>query len=324
LLFFLSKITDANTFNWVLLVYSLLYAPTLALTNSIAFDQLQNPKTSLAGIRVFGTMGWIIAGVSIDKVFGLSATQMSFTFLMASAASVSLSLLSVLLPPAIRKTETAVPSTGISLFQNAFDLFKNRSFTVFFVASILVCIPLAFYYSLANQFFNEKSFEDATSKMAFGQVSEALFILLIPFFLSRWGIKKMIMVGIIAWALRFLLFRRGDGGDNSWMLIAGILLHGVCYDFFFVTGQMYTDSIANDDNRNAAQGLITMATYGVGMWIGSLLSGYVAQQATITNGSHQWETVWMVPVAISIAVLIFFSLFFKENKSLKVSQALST
>jgi MFS family permease len=161
--------------------------------------------------------------------------------------------------------------------------------------------------------------KDVTSKMTLGQFSEAIFIVLIPFFMKRWGIKWMIITGMVAWVLRFLLFRFGDAGSNSWMLFTGIVLHGVCYDFFFVTGQMYTDSIANEHNRNAAQGMITMATYGVGIWIGSLISGYVAKEATINSVSHHWAAVWTVPAAITVAVLIFFFLFFKEKR-----QAVST
>jgi nucleoside transporter len=314
LLLFITKITDVNIFNWVLLVYSLLYAPTLALSSSIAFDQLQNTGKSFSSVRVFGTVGWIIAGVSIDKIFGLSTSAMGFTFTMAGVASILLALHALWLPgkqPAVDPVSNLrKPVFGKELLL----LFKNRSFTIFFIASILICIPLSFYYSLANQFLNETGLTDATSKMAFGQFSEALFILLIPFFMKRWGIKWMIVTGMLAWILRFTFFYFGNAADNSWMLMGGILLHGVCYDFFFVTGIMYTDSIADDSNRNAAQGMITMATYGLGMWIGSLISGYVSRQATINASSHHWGSIWLVPISITVAVLIFFVFSFKEGK----------
>lgn len=314
LLLFITQISDANTFNWVLLVYALLYAPTLSLTNSIAFDQLQNTQQSFATIRVFGTIGWIVAGISIDAIFHLSASAMGFTFTMAGVASIALALLSMVLPNTQQKPVAANTSTASIVGKEAFGLFKNKSFTIFFIASILICIPLSFYYSLANQFLNESGLNNVASKMAYGQISEAVFIVLIPFFMKKWGIKWMIIVGMLAWVIRFLFFRFGDTGTNSWMLIAGILLHGVCYDFFFVTGQMYTDSISNDRNRNAAQGMITMATYGLGMWLGSLISGYVSKQATITASSHHWASVWIVPAAITVAVLLFFCLFFKEKR----------
>ncbi|MFP5041232.1 MFS transporter [Parasediminibacterium sp. JCM 36343] len=313
-LLFITKIESANIFNWVLLIYALLYAPTLSLSSSIAFDQLQNTGKSFAGIRVFGTIGWIVAGISIDKVFNLSPSAMGFTFTMAGVASLVLAALSLALPNAQPKDSVVPVSTAAIIGKDAFGLFKKKSFTIFFIASILICIPLSFYYSLANQFLNETGLINATSKMAYGQISETVFIVLIPFFMKRWGIKWMIITGMVAWVLRFLFFRYGDAGNNSWMLIAGIVLHGVCYDFFFVTGQMYTDSISNERNRNAAQGMITMATYGLGMWLGSLISGYVAKQATINASSHHWDTVWLVPAGITVTVLLFFSFLFNENK----------
>lgn len=312
-LLLITRITDPDIFNRVLLLYALMYAPTMALSNGIAFDQLQNTGNSFSAIRVFGTIGWIIAGVSIDKIFAIPTSSMGFTFTIAGTASILLGLLSLTIPK--NQSGTAVNKvSGIgTMLKDVWVLFSNKSFTVFFIASILICIPLAFYYSLANQFLNEKGMTDVTSKMAMGQFSEAVFIILIPFFMKRLGIKWMIITGMLAWIARFLFFRYGDAGVNNWMLIGGILLHGVCYDFFFVTGQIYTDSIASDRNRNAAQGMITMATYGVGMWIGSLLAGYLAKRATINTGSHQWEMVWLVPVFITLAVLLFFSAFFKEK-----------
>ncbi|MEO6548613.1 MAG: MFS transporter [Ferruginibacter sp.] len=315
ILLLITRITDANTFNWVLLLYSLMYAPTMALSNGIAFDQLQNTGKSFSGIRVFGTVGWIIAGISIDKVFSIPPSAMGFTFTMAGVASIVLALLSLTIPKKQLAT-VSPPSTGVQVVgKHVFLLFRNRSFLVFFISSILICIPLAFYYSLANQFLNEKGLADATSKMTMGQFSEAIFIVMIPFFMKRIGIKWIIIIGMLAWMARFLCFRYGDAGANSWMLIAGIILHGVCYDFFFVTGQMYTDSVANDHNRNAAQGMITMATYGIGLWIGSVLAGYISRAATIDATTHHWDTIWLIPIFITLGVLILFSIFFNdENK----------
>ena len=314
-LFLLSQITDVNNFNWVLLIYSLLYAPTLALSASIAFSQIKDVEKSYSGIRVFGTLGWIIAGISIDKFFHISPQDLGLTFIIAGVASVLLAIFSLFLPASAKTTQApAEPRTSI-IGSEAFVLFKNKSFTVFFIASILICIPLSFYYSLTNLFFNEVGLADATSKMAFGQFSEAAFIVLIPFFLKRWGIKWMIIAGMIAWVMRFLFFRYGDAGENSWMLIMGILLHGICYDFFFVTGQIYTDRVAPKKYRNAAQGMITMATYGIGMWIGSILSGFVAKNAEISETTHQWDMIWLVPAAIAAIVMILFTAFFKNQEN---------
>jgi len=318
ILLFITRLTDVATFNWVLLGYALLYAPTLSLTSGIVFDGLQNTGKSFSGIRVFGTIGWIVAGISIDKVFHISPSAMGLTFTLAGIASIMLAGLALLLPKTPRKAMPEKVSGTAAIGGSALVLFRQKPFTIFFIASILICIPLSFYYSLTNQFLNETGVKDATSKMAFGQFSEAVFIVLIPFFMKRWGIKWMIIAGMAAWLLRFMLFRYGDAGSNYWMLFSGILLHGICYDFFFVTGQMYTDSIAGEKYRNAAQGMITMATYGLGMWIGSIVAGYVAKQAAIAGGGHHWENVWLVPAAITISVLVFFLVFFNEGKKVEL------
>ncbi|HWN88929.1 MAG TPA: MFS transporter, partial [Chitinophagaceae bacterium] len=196
---------------------------------------------------------------------------------------------------------------------DALVLFKDRSFTVFLIASILICIPLSFYYSFTNLYLTEAGMKNVTSSMTLGQFSEALFILLIPFFFRRLGVKWMIAIGMIAWTVRFLFFSYGDAGANLWMLFAGIILHGVCFDFFFVTGQIYTDSKADIKIQSSAQGLITMATYGVGMWIGTLLSGYVKDYYTVDK-IVTWKSVWLVPAGIAVAVLLFFLILFNEKR----------
>ena len=196
---------------------------------------------------------------------------------------------------------------------DAIILFKDRSFTIFFIASILICIPLSFYYSFTNLFLTEAGMKNVTSSMTLGQFSEALFILLIPFFFRRLGVKWMIAIGMIAWTIRFLFFSYGDAGPALWMLFAGIILHGVCFDFFFVTGQIYTDSKANIKIQSSAQGLITMATYGVGMWIGTILAGYVKDYYTVEQVSN-WKSIWLIPAGIAAMVLMLFLLFFNEKR----------
>jgi len=312
LLYYITTVNDASTFYWIILLYSLCFAPTLALVNSVAFRQMSDTTKQFAGIRVLGTIGWIVTGWLIDKVFKIGPDQLAFTFKMAAVASVALGLLSFFLPNTPPKAKGTKTTFAQILGSDAFVLFKNRSFTVFFIASILICIPLSFYYSLTNLFLTNAGMKDPTSNMTFGQFSEALFILLIPFFFRSLGVKWMIAVGMIAWSVRFLLFGYGDAGPNLWMLFAGILLHGVCFDFFFVTGQIYTDSKAGLKIQSSAQGMITMATYGVGMWIGTLLSGYVKDYYTIDN-VVQWKSIWMVPAGIAAAVLIIFVLLFRDK-----------
>ncbi len=315
LLFYLSKIDNASFFYWIVLLYSLMYAPTLALANSVAFRQMNDPSKEFPSIRFLGTIGWIAVGWMIDKVFKLSTEQLATTFIIAAVASGALGLLSFSLPDTPPKAKGTKTTFAKVLGADAFVLFKDRSFTVFLIASILICIPLSFYYSLTNLFLTEAGMKNVTSNMTLGQFSEALFILLIPFFFRRLGVKWMIAIGMIAWAIRFLLFGYGDAAENLWMLFAGIILHGVCFDFFFVTGQIYTDSKADISIQSSAQGLITMATYGVGMWVGTLLSGYVKDYFT-ANDIVNWKNTWLVPAGISVAVLLFFLVFFNEKKKI--------
>ncbi len=313
LLYYITTIDNPSFFYWIVLLYSLMYAPTLALANSVAFRQMNDPAKEFPSVRFLGTIGWIAVGLMIDRVFKLETEQLSQTFIIAAVASGILGLLSFTLPDTPPKAKGTKTTFAKVLGADAFVLFKDRSFTVFLISSILICIPLSFYYSFTNLFLTEAGMKNVTSNMTWGQISEAVFILLIPFFFRRLGVKWMIAIGMIAWAVRFLLFGYGDAAENLWMLFAGILLHGVCFDFFFVTGQIYTDSKADVKIQSSAQGLITMATYGVGMWIGTLLSGYVKDYYTVDK-IVTWKNVWLVPAGISVAVLLFFLILFNEKR----------
>jgi len=315
LLFLATRIMDNAAFYWVILLYSLLYMPTIALSNSVAFHQMSDPGKQFPWIRVFGTLGWIIAGVIIGNL-GLEKT--ASTFHIAAGASIGLGLLSFVLPNTPPKGKSAEASASKALGTDAFVLFKDKPYLIFFIAAILVCIPLSFYYGFANPFLNELNLPNAASKMTLGQGSEALFILAIPFLFNRIGVKKMLLMGMTAWFLRYICFAYGDIGANEWMLYAGIILHGVCYDFFFVTGYMYTEKKAGEKIKNAAQGLFTFATYGVGMFIGTWVSGVVVDKYKLTDGSHNWTSIWYVPAFIAVAVLIYFILFFREKKEIVV------
>lgn len=312
LLLFATKITDNTAFYWVILFYSLLYMPTIALSNSIAFHQMTDPGKQFPWIRVFGTLGWIVAGLLIGYL-GIEKT--ANTFYMAAAVSVLLGLFSFILPDTPPKGKSAEASASSALGTQAFVLFKNTSYTIFFIAAILVCIPLSFYYGFANPFLNEVGLNNAAGKMILGQVSEGLFILAIPFLFNSIGVKKMLLLGMTAWILRYICFAYGNTGANEWMLYAGIILHGVCYDFFFVTGYMYTEKKAGQKIKNAAQGLFTFATYGVGMFIGTWFSGVIVDKHIVANGLHDWTKIWFVPAEIAIGVLIYFLLFFREKKT---------
>lgn len=310
LLYFATYIQNNTAFYWLILLYSLLYMPTIALSNSIAFNQMSDPGKQFPWIRVFGTIGWIFAGLMIT-VLGIEKTQS--TFHMAAIASVVLGLFSFILPDTPPKGGSATTTASGALGSDAFVLFRDKPYLVFFIAAILVCIPLSFYYGFANLFLNEAGMEDAAGKMVLGQISEALFILAIPFLFYRIGVKNMLILGMLAWILRYVCFAYGDAGAGLWMLYAGIILHGICYDFFFVTGYMYTEKKAGEKIKNAAQGLFTFATYGVGMYIGTQFSGFTADYY-VDDGIRLWKYIWFVPAAIAVAVLLYFILFFHEKR----------
>lgn len=316
ILYFLIQNQDPDTFFWYILAYTLTFAPNLALSSSIAMNQMQNPEKEFPSIRVMGTIAWIV----ITNIVGFYGVGDKVTiFQIAMFTSVAWAIFAFTLPNTPPKA-TKATSFGQILGTDAFVLFKDRSFLVFFICSILVCIPLSFYYAHANLSLTESNMTNVENKMSLGQVSEVLFMLLIPFALSKFGIKKMLIVGLVAWIIRFICFGYGDGISSEWMLYLAIILHGVCYDFFFVTGQIYTDNKAGEKIKNSAQGLITLATYGIGMGIGSILSGKVLDKYTTKVGevsTHDWTAVWMVPAAISAVVLLIFILVFKDNTRAK-------
>jgi len=283
--------------------------PTIALANSVAFHQMSDPGRQFPWIRVFGTVGWIIANLLLGY---LQWEKSPSSFYLAASVSIGLGLICFALPDVPPKGKGADATASKALGTEAFVLFKNRPYLIFFIAAILVCIPLSFYFGWANFYLNEIGVNNAAGKMTLGQVSEALFILAIPFLFNRIGVKNMLLLGMTAWLARYLCFAYGNTGPNLWMLYAGVILHGVCYDFFFVTGYMYTEKKANAQIKSAAQGLFTFATYGVGMFIGTRVSGFVVDNYKVENG-HDWLKIWFVPAYIALGVLIYFILFFKER-----------
>ena len=301
------------------LAYMILYMPTLALVNAIAFRQMAEPARHFSGVRVWGTVGWIVAGLIIsylawDSRAGISQGMLRNTFLMCSLASFVLGLYSFALP----RTPPLPRSAGrLRLAQllglDALVLLRQRNFALFFAASILICIPLAFYYQEANKFLTEIRVANATAKQTIGQMSEVLFMLAIPLFLRRFGMKTTLLVGMLAWACRYLLFAFGNAAELAFMLILGIALHGVCYDFFFVSGQIYTDSKAGAAHKAAAQGLITLATYGLGMLIGFSAAGFIDDRYAV-GGGHDWRSIWLYPAAFAAAVFVLFAATFRNEK----------
>ena len=303
----------------IVLLYMILYMPTLALVNVVAFRQMSDPAKEFAKIRVWGTVGWIVAGLIISYVFAWDSKQsvidgiLKNTFLMSGLASLMLGLFSFTLPKtppmAIRSNTLSI---GEILGADAFGLLRDRNFAVFFCSSILICIPLAFYYQNANPFLMEIGVTNPTGKMTLGQISEIGFMLLLPMFIKRFGIKATLLAGMFAWALRYLLFAFGNADDFTFMLILGIALHGICYDFFFVAGQIYTDSKAGEQYRSSAQGMITLATYGFGMLIGFSIAGQITDLFAI-GSVHDWENIWIFPACFAAAVFVIFTFSFQGD-----------
>jgi nucleoside transporter len=313
LLWFASTSLNFESFFPFILGYMIAYMPTLALVNSISFKQMKDPEKEFPSIRVFGTIGWIVAGIIIGWLNWEQSGNLVLTFKMASVGSILLGLLSFALPhtPPLKKGEKT--TIGDILGLDAIGLLKNKSFLMFFIASVAICIPLSFYYNFTNPFLNEVGMKAAAGVQALGQVSETGFMILMPLFFVRLGVKKMLAIGMIAWVVRYLFFAFGNADSNYWMLIGGIVLHGICYDFFFVTGQIYTDRLAGERFKSAAQGFITLATYGVGMLIGSFISGIVVDKYVVGTG-HQWYNIWIIPAGIAAVVAILFLLFFSDKK----------
>ncbi len=320
LMYLMSNTTDFSVFYPYVLGYMILYMPTLALVNSVAFRTMSDPSKDFSKIRVWGTIGWILAGLVISFVFSwdsqeaIASGMLKNTFLMTAIAAAVLGLFSFTLPktpPVVDKNEKAGIRQILGL--DALKLLTDRNFAIFFFSSVLICIPLAFYYQNANPFLTEIGVSNATGKMTIGQISEVLFMLLLPVFLKKYGIKKTLLFGMLAWALRYLLFAFGNGDDLVFMLLTGIALHGICYDFFFVSGQIYTDSKAGDKFKSSAQGLITLATYGVGMLIGFWAAGKISEYYVTTDG-HAWESIWVIPAVFSAVVFLIFAFSFKNEK----------
>ena len=324
ILFVLTQTTDPDIFYWVMLSYSLTFAPTIALTSSISMRQMSNPEKEFPAIRVFGTLAWIVV-VNLVGFMGVGDKVAIFQIAMIAAAL--LGVMSFFLPQT-QPTATGKTSFSQIIGKDAFVLFKDRSFVIFFISSVLICIPLSFYYTWANPSLTDgfkAAFPTADpstfrieNMMSLGQVSEVLFMLLLPFAYSRFGVKKILVVGLLAWILRFAFFGYGDAASSTWMLYAAILLHGVCYDFFFVSGMIYTDKKAGEKIKSQAQALISLATYGIGMLIGSKVAGKVKDMYT-TNEVTNWLNVWLVPAGIAAVSLVFLLLFFKDTKSKQIN-----
>lgn len=289
------------------------FMPTLALVNSISFRRMESPEKQFPGVRLFGTLGWIVAGLLIGWLGWEGGERLELTFVMAALGSAALGVYAFTLPDTPPHGRGERPTVRDVLGLDALALLKSRSYLVFFIASVLICIPLAFYYNFTNLYLNEIGVSGAAAWQSLGQVSEVLFLLAMPLMLRKLGVKRTLLIGMAAWALRYVLFALGDADSLFALVLLGLVLHGVCYDFFFVAGQIYTDRFAPARVRSAAQGLISLATYGVGLLIGSLISGPIVDAFLRADGTHAWQSVWLIPAALAVVVAVFFVLAFRED-----------
>lgn len=310
LLYWASTLNEFSLFYPAILGYFLCYMPTLALTNSLSFHHMSAPDRQFPGIRVLGTIGWIVAGQVIGWM-KIEATHEPMQ--IAAAVSALLGVYCLALPHTPPKNRGTAVTLRDVLGLDALQLMKQWPFAVFVVGSFLICIPLQFYYSWTNPFLNEIGVQNAAAKMTIGQMSEIVFMLIMPLFFVRLGVKYMLLVGMFCWAARYVLFAFGNADANMWMLYLGLFLHGICYDFFFVTGQIYVDKKASNAIRGAAQGFIAFVTLGVGGYIGNMLAGETVGKFATAANSHNWFDIWLVPAAAAGVVMVLFAILFRDK-----------
>ncbi|MFK7741986.1 MAG: MFS transporter [Planctomycetota bacterium] len=306
---------DATSFEWYVLVYMLCYMPTLGLSNTVAFTHIDKPEKQFPIARVFGTLGWIAAVTLVSK--GLAGDKDPVMFQIAGYSSLAMAVLSWILP------HTPPPLTGKkvriseTLGLGALELMRRPAFVVFLLCSFLICIPLAGYYSYGNQ-FAATVWENAGFYMSFGQWAEVGFMLVMPLCFAKLGIKKMLAIGMLAWVVRYGLWSLGSGDASgaepvAWMVLGGILLHGICYDFFFVTGQIYVDRQARPEIRGQAQSFLVIMTQGLGMFLGARIMTGIVDDNT-AESVPDWQQIWWLPGVAAAAILVIFVLLFRERQ----------
>jgi len=314
LLLWVSKLEHFGPFYAVLVAFTLCYMPTLALTNSLSFHQTDDIGKDFPLIKVLGSVGWIVAGLIVGF---LKVEPTAIPFRVGAIAAVIMSVYSLTLPHTPPRLAGQKVTVSQVLGLDALKLLRDPYFFIFVFGSFLFCVPVTFYFSFGNMFLNEIGMKNAAGKMTLAQVSDVIFLLMMPLVYKRLGVKRVLLVGMTAWATRYLFFAYGNNGALLWMLYACIIMHGMCYDFFFVMGQMYVDQRAPAALRATAQGFFAFVTLGLGMFFGSWLSGVVVRHYTTTISKvdvHNWRAIWLAPAAAAGGVLLLFALFFKESR----------
>jgi len=314
----LPQLTEFKTFYPTLILYCALYAPTLALGNSLSLHQLRDPKTDFPRVKVFSAVGWIGGGVTLSLLQG---EQSPIQFYLAGAVSILFGVFALALPHTPPKKVGRNVSVGEILGLDALALLKKRSFAIFIGCVFLICIPLYFYFVMMSIYLTELQWTGLAGKMTLAQISDVVFLVLLPVMLKHLGYKKTIGLGILAWATRYFLLAGSvsSPGLQTILIFAAILLHGVCYDFLFIAGQLYVDAEANERIRGACQGFIAFILWGVGAFVGTMLAGKVLAMHTLTGTTgpiqHQWREIWMTPALGAAAVLVIFLIFFRDPRT---------
>ncbi len=308
-------IAQATTFGAVyslMLAYCLCFFPTIPLTNSLALQNVSNAGSQFPLIRVFGTIGWVVISLVIGHI---KVESSSTQFLISAGCSVGMSLFCLTLPHTPPKQATSTSWKSI-LGLDALVMARQRSYLIFLIASVLACLPLTFYFSFTNAYLNDVGVQDAAGKMSLGQVSEVGMMLLMPFIYRRLRLKTILTLGLLAWSVRYVLLALGNPSSGIWMFYAAILLHGVCFDFFFMTGQLYADQEAPPHLRSTAQGFLAFLTYGVGIFAGSMLSGVAVDAFTTHVGDElvrNWSGFWLTSAFGAACICLLVALLFRAN-----------
>ena len=297
----------------MLLLHMLAYMPTLSLTTTIGLHHLTNPEKQFPLIRVFGTFGWIAANLVVSTLF--KADNSSIQFYVTGAAATLLAIFSLALPNTPAPAKGRPVSARAILGLDSLSLMKSPSFAIFIISSFLICIPLAAYFAYAPVFAAAVGFKAPAAALSLGQVSEVFFMIVMPVFFVRLGVKYMLLLAMAAWAVRYAFFACAAPAEVEWMLIVGVLLHGICYDFFFVTGFIYADKKSSADTRGQVQGFLVLVTQGLGMLVGAQLSGFIFNSIVVGQGAtllHQWQKFWLIPSLASLVIMVIFFLAFRD------------
>ncbi len=299
-------------------IHMLCYMPTVSLASATAFHLVHDKEKDFPRVRLFGTVGWIVAGILVSRLLQGDVTAMPMY--IAGAAGVAMGLYSFTLPNIPPRSKGKALSIRDVIGVDAFRHLYSRSFLVFVAGLLLISVPFAIYFPYVPVFLRQAGITDPAFKMTFGQMSELIFLVSLPWFFKRFGIGRVLLIGLVAWSLRYLLFTLSAPNSIEWMMMIAILLHGACYDFVYVAGQVYIDSRATPAIRAQGQGLFVMISYGLGQGLGTIAGGQLFNHIMEgdTSTADQWRQFWMIPLIFAVVVTVVFALGFRESNERRV------